>query len=263
MSIDKPTLDYYYNNEFDFSKFKSKDPCGIVYKLLEHTTNQLDIELGALFVAMISWGSRKVILPTALNMLSVEMSWSPSSFILDRKYMSSYKSSKNNCVYRTLNTTSFKSVCDNVYNVLSNCDSSNISLEELFNGKSTKEVIQMLCNWLSPAKVGTMDKSACKRMCMYTRWMTRSSAPDFGIWKSRSQSDLYAVMDVHVRALTQDILTSRGASWKSCVELTNIFKSWDPSDPLKYDVALMTLSDILDEQKKIKQTQLRLNSLKC
>ena len=246
-AIDKETLDYYYHQEFDFSKFIQKDPCGVVYKLLEHTSKQLDIELGALFVAMISWGSRKVILPTALTMLSAEMSWSPSSFILDRKYINSYPNSKNNCVYRTLNTTSFKSVCDNLYKILTTHPSQDITLEDIFRGKSTKEVIRSLCSWLSPAKVGTMDKSACKRMCMYTRWLTRSNSPDLGIWKSRSQSDLYAVMDIHVSKLTKNILTSKGATWKSCVELTNIFKKWDLYDPLKYDIALMTMSDRMDE----------------
>ena len=35
----------------------------------------------------------------------------------------------------------------------------------------------------------------------------------------------------------------RTPSWNGCLELTEIFRSWDPVDPLKYDVALMMLAD--------------------
>ena len=73
--------------------------------------------------------------------------------------------------------------------------------------------------------------------------MTRKTSPDLGIWKSRSQDDLYAVMDTHVLQLTKEILRNKQPSWKACEELTTIFKSWDPEDPLKYDIALMTLAD--------------------
>jgi len=248
--INKETLDYYYNNVFKLEEFKKVDPCGTVYNLLEHTSEQLDIELGALFVAMISWGNRKVICPTALNMLSNEMLWKPSRFILERQYLNSYKNAKNNCVYRTLNTDTFKTICDNIFKVLSNFKPETPTLEKIFYGKTTKEIINIICTWLSPAKVGTMDKSACKRICMYVRWMTRRNYPDFGIWKTRKQNDLYAIMDVHVSRLTKDLLKNKRPSWKSCVELTNIFKSWDNDDPLKYDIALMTLSDKINSYSK-------------
>ena len=248
LKIDKNVLDYYYSQEFNFNRFKNVDPYGVVYRLLDHAKNQLDIEIGALFVAMIAWGSRKVIFPTALNMLSNEMSWSPSKFIIDRQYLDSYKNAKNNCVYRTLNTSSFKLVCDNLYKVLAenNKLKPSESLESLFKGKKTIEVISDICDWLSPAKVGTINKSACKRICMYVRWMTRKEGPDLGIWSSRDQSDLYAVMDVHVCKLTRNLLKTKGPSWKACEELTGIFKQWDSEDPLKYDIALMTLSDRLN-----------------
>ena len=72
MIITKEILDRYYNETFNIERFKQVDPCGVVYQLIDHTDNQLDIELGALLVAMITWGNRKVIYPTALNMISKE-----------------------------------------------------------------------------------------------------------------------------------------------------------------------------------------------
>ena len=80
------------------------------------------------------------------------------------------------------------------------------------------------------------------------RWMVRQSAPDFGLWQSRSQADLYAVMDTHVCSLTKDLMTNKRPTWKACEELTELFKRWNASDPLKYDVALMVLADHPDNE---------------
>lgn len=234
----KAILDKAYSS-FDPESFKRVDPCGTVYQLTEHTDNQLDIELGALLVAMISWGSRKVIVPTAIHMLRDEMEWHPADFIMGGGYESSYQSAKNNCVYRTLNVPTFKAVCRNLKEALDGYD----TMEQRLSGLTVKEAIAEICRWLAPAKVGSMDKSACKRVCMFVRWMVRKESPDFGLWKSRSQTDLYAVMDVHVCRQTQCMLKNRRPTWKACEELTSIFRSWDADDPLKYDIALMTLAD--------------------
>ena len=239
IKITKELLDATYAETFNFERFKQVDPCGVVYQLMEHTTNQLDIELGALFVAMITWGSRKVIYPTAVRMLRDEMNWQPAQFIRMGGYENSYQNAKNDCVYRTLNVPTFKAVCRNLHSVIQGHD----TMEEIFEGMTTKEVVATICQWLQPAKVGSMDKSACKRVCMFIRWMTRTTPPDLGIWKSRSNKDLYAVMDVHVMQQTQSLLKNKRPTWKACEELTSIFKSWDADDPLKYDIALMTLAD--------------------
>lgn len=239
MNVTKEILDNYYNEEFNIERFKQTDPCGVVYELMKHTERQLDIEIGALLVAMISWGSRKVIYPTAMKMIKDEMNWHPADFIFSKKFEQSYSNAKNNCVYRTLNVPTFKAVCQRLYNALNGHE----TMEELFNGKSTKDAISEICSWLQDAKIGTMDKSACKRVCMFVRWMTRHSSPDLNIWKTRPQSDLYAVMDTHVLQLTQTLLNNKRPTWKACEELTDIFKSWDSEDPLKYDIALMTMAD--------------------
>lgn len=245
MIITKELLDSTLK-DFDVELFIMNDPCGIIHKLKERTDNQLDIEIGALLTAMISWGSRKVIIPTAEFMIGHEMNWRPAEFILTQAYEDSYRNAKNNCVYRTLNVDTFKQVCKNLHDAVKGYD----NMEMIFEGKSTKEVISIICEWLSPAKIGTIDKSACKRICMFLRWMTRSSLPDFNLWKTRNENDLYAIMDVHVSNLTKDLLHNKRPSWKACEELTSIFKSWDVTDPLRYDIALMVLADKINKTYK-------------
>lgn len=252
--ITKDLLEEAYWKYFDKDKFLQVDPCGLVYELKKHTSRQLDIELGALLVAMITWGNRKAIKKAALHMLENEMRWKPADFILKKEYLHSYLTTKNGCVYRTLNREKFIQVCDNLHNALkqenttctalrSKIEEENLTLESLMHGKSVEEIIASLCQWLSPAKLGKPGVSACKRICMYLRWMVRKGEPDLGLWENVSQSNLYAIMDVHVCKLSASILHRKQADWKACTELTNIFRKWSDSDPLIYDIALMTIAD--------------------
>ncbi len=250
-------LEKAYCEHFSKEKFLEVDPCGIVYELMEHTQRQLDIELGALFVAMITWGNRKAIRQAARHMLCNEMNWEPGKFIRQGRYRDSYQEAKNGCVYRTLNRDNFILVCENIHKGLStaeeecvelDCSRQNrgeLSLEQLFRDRSIEDIIATLCDWLAPAKLGKPGVSACKRICMYLRWMVRRGEPDLGLWKNMDQTKLYAIMDVHVCQLTASILSRKQANWKSCVELTEIFRSWSEEDPLKYDVALMTMADFV------------------
>lgn len=244
-TITREALEKVHREHFNKEKFLETDPCGLVYELKQHTSRQLDIELGALFVAMISWGNRKAIRQAARHMLAEEMKWQPANFILQKLYENSYTQAKNGCVYRTLNREKFILLCHNIHSALTQTQNNNdnITLEQLFQNLSIEEIITTLCQWLAPAKLGKPGIAACKRICMYLRWMVRIEEPDLGLWKNMDQRQLYAVMDVHVCQLTASILTRKQADWKACVELTNIFRTWSDNDPLKYDVALMTAAD--------------------
>ncbi|MBQ0143103.1 MAG: DUF2400 family protein [Prevotellaceae bacterium] len=242
----KEVLDKLYCS-FDIEKFKLVDPCGVVYKLMNHTSEQLDIEIGALLVAMISWGSRKVIVPTALNMIENEMKWHPGRFIREELYEDSYSNARNNCVYRTLNVDTFKAICHNLQTEIQDYP----TMEARLSNLNTKDAIEEICKWLSPAKIGTMNKSACKRVCMFMRWMVRHDSPDLHLWKTRDQRDLYAVMDTHVCQLTKELLGGKKPSWKTCEQLTGIFREWNPDDPLKYDIALMQYADTMSKNAQL------------
>lgn len=242
--ITKDNLEGLYAERFSMESFLGVDPIGIVYELRKHTSCQLDIELGALFTAMISWGNRKCIRKAALHMLRDEMGWHPADFILSGAYRHSYTDARNQCVYRTLNVPTFIQVCENIRQGIQGHD----TIEDALRGLSIEESIAAIASWLSPARLGTFGKSACKRICMFLRWMVRESAPDLALWHSKSQRDLYAVMDVHVCQLTASILSRKQADWRTCQELTSIFRSWNPHDPLLYDVALMVLADVEQEE---------------
>jgi uncharacterized protein (TIGR02757 family) len=82
--------------------------------------------------------------------------------------------------------------------------------------------------------------SACKRMNLFLRWMVRDKDIDFGIWRGIPKDRLVIPLDTHIGRISRCLrLTERQSSdWKTAVEITEVLKSFDPEDPLKYDFVL-------------------------
>ena len=81
--------------------------------------------------------------------------------------------------------------------------------------------------------------SACKRFCMYLRWVARPGPVDLGIWKSVDPSKLVLPLDVHSgrQARTLGMLNRKNNDWKAALELTQNCRKLCPEDPCKYDFA--------------------------
>lgn len=90
-----------------------------------------------------------------------------------------------------------------------------------------------------------VQKSACKRLNMFLRWMVRRDdrKVDFGIWSSIKPADLICPTDVHVDRVARKLglITRRQVDWQSAMELTEELRKFDPTDPVKYDFALFGL----------------------
>jgi len=83
--------------------------------------------------------------------------------------------------------------------------------------------------------------SACKRLCMYLRWMVRSAdGIDLGLWQLIPPRKLIIPVDAHIQRIARLLgLTSRKqADWRMALEITAALKSFDAKDPIKYDFAL-------------------------
>jgi uncharacterized protein (TIGR02757 family) len=86
--------------------------------------------------------------------------------------------------------------------------------------------------------------SACKRLCMYLRWMVRpADGIDLGLWHGISPAKLVIPVDAHIRRIGRYLgLTSRNqADWKMAREITASLRMLDPDDPVKYDFSLCHL----------------------
>lgn len=80
---------------------------------------------------------------------------------------------------------------------------------------------------------------------MFHRWMVKNDGRgvDFGIWKRINPAWLYIPLDLHSgnTARKLGLLNRRMNDWKAVEELTEMLRSFDIDDPVKYDFALFGL----------------------
>jgi len=95
------------------------------------------------------------------------------------------------------------------------------------------------------------DKSACKRWCLFLKWMIRKDEIDLGTWTKMSQSaqpmisppmpsQLVMPVDTHVHnaAIRLKLTTRKIPDWKMAVEVTKNLKKFEKLDPLKFDFSI-------------------------
>lgn len=84
------------------------------------------------------------------------------------------------------------------------------------------------------------NKSACKRLNMFLRWMVRNGEVDLGLWSFIPKSELLIPLDTHVAKISRalGLLERTQNDYKALIELMNRLKEFDPNDPVKYDFAM-------------------------
>ncbi len=246
--------------------FIVKDPVSISHRF----SKKQDIEIAGFFAATLAWGNRTSIINNC-NRLLGWMDNAPHEFILnhrpgDLKPMLGF-------AHRTFNATDLLYFIETLQRHYSAYD----SLEDAFFPQASEARSGA---WEQPPKAKKIAVphssvgealirfnhyffqgeypertrkhvsnpargSACKRLCMFLRWMVRKDASgvDFGIWNRISPADLICPLDVHVARVAHRLgLTSRpNADWRSAIELTNVLRRWRPEDPSIYDYALFGL----------------------
>jgi uncharacterized protein (TIGR02757 family) len=234
-----------YNQPF----FIKDDPVSIPHLF----SKQQDIEIAGLFAAVFSWGNRTTIIMKSRELLQ-RMEMSPYEFckVYNEKDLKRLKGFK----HRTFNADDLfyfveflhhhyktSDTLETAFSKWMGCDDDNT--EKALNGfkkyffsfehlKRTEKHIS------SP-----LQKSTCKRLNMFLRWMVRhdEKGVDFGIWKKISSSQLICPIDVHVARVARRIglLKRKQTDWVAAVELTDNLKKLDANDPSKYDFALFGL----------------------
>ena len=85
--------------------------------------------------------------------------------------------------------------------------------------------------------------SACKRLNLFLRWMVRQDEVDPGGWKSVPASKLIVPLDTHMHRICSLLKFTRRkqAALRTAIEITDVFRTIAPNDPVKYDFALTRL----------------------
>jgi len=84
---------------------------------------------------------------------------------------------------------------------------------------------------------------ALKRWNMYLRWMVRKDNIDMGLWTKINKKDLILPLDTHTFNVGHrlGLLNRKTYDLEAAYEITQTLRSFDKSDPVKYDFALYRL----------------------
>ncbi|MDR1377470.1 MAG: TIGR02757 family protein [Synergistaceae bacterium] len=91
-----------------------------------------------------------------------------------------------------------------------------------------------------PLLTAPEDGSACKRLSLYLKWMTRRDEVDPGGWTAISPKNLLMPTDTHIHriALQLGLTKRKQADLTTVLEITQNFAKLTPEDPTRYDFVL-------------------------
>ncbi len=247
-SILKNRLDRAYEF-YAQSSFIENDPIAI-----PHSFSQIqDIEIAGFFAAIFSWGRRDIILSKSKELMDI-MNHQPFEFVAN--YSSNDRKKINHFKHRTFNASDL----DFYIRAFQQHYKKHKSLEIAFlpeiptKEKTIEANLVYFYNYLSGLvshekrnlkHISTpASGAACKRLCMYLRWMVRKDEVDMGWWKTIRPSQLIMPLDVHVIRLAIElglIEENDKPSWKTALKLTEKLRKLEPKDPVKYDLAIFSL----------------------
>ncbi|MGC3977888.1 MAG: TIGR02757 family protein [Paludibacteraceae bacterium] len=217
-------------------------------------TSKEDIEIAGFLSATIAWGNRKSIIKNGFRLMEL-MNRSPYDFLMDDDFLEQYKTEINLFVHRTFNGED----CFFFLKSLQNIYKSHGGLEQIFtDGFGLENSIYGALKYFRSIFLKTphskrvekhisdvTSNSSAKRLNMFLRWMVRrdENGVDFGLWKNIPASALMLPLDIHTGNVSRNLglLAHKQNDWKAVEEITKILRTFDESDPIKYDYALFGL----------------------
>lgn len=238
--MDKKTADYIrlLAEKYETADFLKDDPSLFMHKV----EGAADMEVMAFAASCLSYGSRKQFFPKIQYMLDRSGGrmdeWVRSGSFADDI------PDEDRCYYRLYTQHDMHLLLQTLRAMLTEHG----SLGQFVRANATDGygAVSALCAYFAERNSSTViprdTKSACKRVCMFMRWMVRDGSPvDLGLWtRFIDKRTLIMPLDTHVVQQSQrlGLLTSRTASMSAARRLSQAMLEVFPDDPLKGDFAL-------------------------
>ena len=236
----KKTLDNLYTR-YNNASYLSSSVLGVVRRF----SAKKDFEVVGLIGASLAYGSvaqSRVALEKLLRLMEDK----PGEFVLNFNRNKAREILKFG--YRYTKGWQMIGLLEKVSNVLSEYGSlENLFMEGLSDGD--EDITKALINFCDKIRVPFLipspkGGSACKRMCLFLRWMVRKDKVDFGIWHI-SPSLLVMPVDRHVARISYYLgfldRIPRTPTWNDAIRITRHLRMLDSNDPVKYDFAISRL----------------------
>ncbi len=235
--------------EYNRPAFIQDDPIAIPHLF----TRKQDIEIAAFFAAVFAWGNRTTIINKSKELMQ-RMDNAPYAFI--KSYQPEHLQNLKGFRHRTFNTDDLYYFLEFLHQHYVKYDSLEAAFFPAGDLNAEQGLILFKNNFFSFEHLrrtekhisSPLQKSTCKRLNMFLRWMVRHDANgvDFGLWRNVSPSQLICPIDVHVARVAKKLglLKRKQVDWLAALELTDALRQLDKNDPVKYDFALFNLGVI-------------------
>lgn len=233
------------HDRYNRLEFIESDPIRIPRLFSERN----DIEIGGLLAATIAWGNRRAIVKNARRLMRL-MDDAPYDFTINAS--DNELNALTDFVHRTFNggdcidfVRGIRHICTRYGGIGAFFESEYTACGDMRQAISRFRSEFWRCDHRPRAEkhLSSIDRgSACKRLCMYIRWMVRQDdrGVDFGLWKHIPPSAIFLPLDVHTASVGRSLglLCRRQNDWKAVEEITAALREFDPEDPVRYDFAL-------------------------
>jgi len=247
----KKQLDDLYRN-FSVSNKKQNDPVQFIYNYKKKD----DQEIIAFLCSTLALGRVEQIIKTCKILIS-KLGDSPQKKILDDSFIFLFSDFKHRFFdgadittllttlrlilleYGTLENLFISELKNNKQNYINalNAFALKIKTKLLRQNNSIKKNLIAI----------PQDLSACKRLCLFMKWMIRKDSIDPGVWNNKLahlKKELIIPLDAHIAKFARkaNITNRKNNNWTTAVEITKFLKKLNPDDPLKYDFAICHLN---------------------
>ena len=228
-----------FAEKYETAEFLPGDPSWFMHQV----TGRRNQEAIAFIASALSYGSRQQFMQKIMYIFE-QTSGQPDRWVREGLYKSCFRADDKLCFYRLYTNSQMHSFLTTYRQLLLQYGSLGEYVRA--NAQTATEAISLICRYFNQYdSSGIIPKdttSACKRLCMFLRWMVRTGSPvDLGLWSDFiSSSTLIIPLDTHVlqQATRLGLIQSKTATMSAARRLTDRLREVFPDDPVKGDYAL-------------------------
>ena len=229
-----------YADRYETEKFLEGDPSWFMHQV-EGDANR---EAVAFVAACLSFGSRSQFLPK-IQWLLDRAGGDMDGWIRSGAFKKDVKPDDSACFYRFFTFKTMNSFL-RAYRRLMEEHGTLGGFVRKESGGDGLCAVKAICGYFSGHGLSVVvpkdSKSACKRVCMFLRWMVRSGSPvDLGLWADFiDRRTLVIPLDTHVVQEARRLGLVKGCCTSMCAarRLTAALAEAFPDDPCRGDFAL-------------------------
>lgn len=229
-----------YADRYETASFIEGDPSQFMHRV-EGNANR---EATAFVASALSFGSRAQFLPKIQWILD-RAERNVDRWIRTGAFERDFRPNDTRCFYRFFTYSTMNAFLRAYKGIMDEHGSLGGFVKTSCCGDAAKAVAAIcarFCEAGSCAVIPQDSHSACKRVCMFLRWMVRSGSPvDLGLWSGFIDCKTLVVpLDTHVlqEAKKLGLLKSSSASMSAAKRLTAALAEAFPDDPVRGDFAL-------------------------